>query len=253
MANPRLGPRPAVLFDARGVVTEEDEDGGGPAPVRISVNPRARRPSLRIDPMRREAVLTVPGEDEIDRARQFAYEQSEWVRRQLARLPPPRPFLEGAAIPVRGADHELKRPGARGTARLEAGPPARLLAPGPKEAFSGRVRRLLVREATSDFTEACERHAAALGVRFARLTVKDTTSRWGSCSSRGTLSFSWRIVCAPPMVLDYLAAHEVAHLREPNHSARFWRLVDSLTPVRAKAQRWLHREGPSLFAVGALA
>src|SRR6185436_13442685 len=106
-----------------------------------------------------------------------------------------------------------------------------------------RVREFLEREARRDLAEAVIRHTAALGVPARRLTVRDTTSRWGSCSAKGCLSFSWRLILAPPFVLDYLAAHEVAHLVELNHSPKFWRLVKRLYPDFARAKAWLDLHG----------
>jgi predicted metal-dependent hydrolase len=112
------------------------------------------------------------------------------------------------------------------------------------------VRRFLVAEARRDLTRAVEGHARTLGVSWSSLTVKDTTSRWGSCNSDGALCFSWRVVLAPPHILDYLAAHEAAHLRELNHSKRFWNHVARCAPEYEKAEAWLRRHGASLHAIG---
>jgi predicted metal-dependent hydrolase len=90
-----------------------------------------------------------------------------------------------------------------------------------------------------------------LQVAIERIGVRDTASRWGSCSSDGALSYSWRLIFAPAFVLDYLAAHEVAHCRELNHSARFWRVVDQLTPERRRGEAWLKANGNSLHRYGA--
>ena len=113
-----------------------------------------------------------------------------------------------------------------------------------------RVREFLEAEARKDLAAAVQRHTAALGVTAKRITVRDTKSRWGSCSARGTLSFSWRLIMAPAFVLDYLAAHEVAHLRELNHSHRFWRLVFELCPRTEEAERWLKHHGSELHRFG---
>ena len=94
---------------------------------------------------------------------------------------------------------------------------------------------------------AVQHHAAALGVRARRITLRDQKSRWGSCTSDGNLSFSWRLVLAPPIVLDYVAAHEVAHLSEMNHGPRFWRLVEDVCPRFREAEQWLRTEGKALF------
>jgi predicted metal-dependent hydrolase len=113
-----------------------------------------------------------------------------------------------------------------------------------------RVRDFLEREAKRDLQAAVARHTAALGIPARRITVRDTRSRWGSCSAKGYLNFSWRLILAPPFVLDYLAAHEVAHLKEMNHSPRFWREVHALCPRTEEAERWLKRHGTDLHRYG---
>jgi predicted metal-dependent hydrolase len=114
-----------------------------------------------------------------------------------------------------------------------------------------RVKRFLMAEAKFELQRRVAQHAALLRVAPAGLTVKDTRSRWGSCTADGTLSFSWRVILAPPYVLDYLAAHEVAHLAEMNHSARFWALVRRCAPDYARGRAWLRRHGQTLHAYGA--
>ena len=102
-----------------------------------------------------------------------------------------------------------------------------------------RVQDFLEAEARRDFAQSVKRHTTALGIPAKRITVRDTKSRWGSCSANGALNFSWRLIMAPPFVLDYLAAHEVAHLRELNHSHRFWKLTHQLCPRTEDAEKWL--------------
>ena len=89
-----------------------------------------------------------------------------------------------------------------------------------------------------------------LGVKVKRISIRDQSSRWGSCTSAGSLSFSWRLILAPPYVLDYLAAHEVAHLVEMNHSARFWRVVGKVCPHTERAKTWLDTHGNDLHRYG---
>jgi predicted metal-dependent hydrolase len=112
------------------------------------------------------------------------------------------------------------------------------------------VQDFLVRQARADLTAASTRHAAAVGREISRITIRDVRSRWGSCSASGRLSFSWRIVMAPPWVIDYLAAHEVAHLVHLDHSHRFWSLVAELCPGYAAARQWLRRHGAELHRYG---
>jgi hypothetical protein len=113
-----------------------------------------------------------------------------------------------------------------------------------------RIRDFLVREARRDLAAAIDGYAPRLGQRPVRMTLRDTRSRWGSCTARGELNFSWRLILAPPMVLDYLVAHEMAHLREMNHSPRFWALLGDLCPNVEAAEAWLKRNGSSLHRYG---
>ncbi|MBI1251503.1 MAG: DUF45 domain-containing protein [Alphaproteobacteria bacterium] len=221
---------------------------GGTVAVRFIVNPRARRVSVRIDAARREAVATAPNARALPKAVKFAAERADWIAAELAKLPHIVPLLPGAQIPLRGQMVELWPEPGRGPARLEAD---RLIAPTPDpDLFSARVKRFLVAEARSDLEAAVARHCASLSVRAARIAVKDVRSRWGSCSADGALAFSWRVVLAPPFVLDYLAAHEVAHLREMNHSRRFWAAVAHALPDFKRGRDWLHAHGAALHAVG---
>jgi len=121
---------------------------------------------------------------------------------------------------------------------------------GDRPHVARRVREFLEAEARRDLAAAVRRHTARLGGTARRVTVGDTTSRWGSCSARGALSFSWRLILAPAYILDYLAAHEVAHLRELNHSHRFWKTVYELCPRTDEAERWLKRHGSDLHRFG---
>jgi predicted metal-dependent hydrolase len=217
--------------------------------VRLAVNPRARRVSVRIDAVRREAVATAPNERQLKRAIKFAAERAGWIEAELARLPHGRPFLPGAIIPIRGAPHRLEMALGRGGSILE---PGRLLVPTLDPGlFAARVKRFLMAEARAEFSLRVAAHARTLKVRCpTRIAVKETRSRWGSCSDDGALAFSWRVIFAPSFVLDYLAAHETAHLREMNHSRRFWALVEKCTPHAAAGRSWLHMHGAELHAIG---
>ena len=113
-----------------------------------------------------------------------------------------------------------------------------------------RLRDWLTTEARRDIVERVNRHAANLGLHAGRVTVRDQKSRWGSCSTTGALSFSWRLIMAPSFVLDYVAAHEVAHLAEINHGPRFWALVARTMPQTEEAKRWLLTFGSDLHRYG---
>ncbi len=219
--------------------------------VRIKRVAAARRFTLRVRAASRDAVLTMPVRGSLVRAKVFVDRHAGWIGVRLARLPAGTPFGPGASVPVRGVPHEIEhRPGARGTVWVEPGEVPKLCVSGEAPFVARRVQDWLVRQARADLTEAVARHAAALGTAPKRLTLRDTTSRWGSCSSAGALNFSWRLVMAPPHVLDYLAAHEVAHLRHMNHSAAFWVVVERLYPDVAGAEAWLKRHGTGLMHYG---
>lgn len=222
-------------------------------PVTVRRNAAAKRVTLRVRASSGEIVLTLPPRVSIQAARSFVERQAGWIAARMAVLPHPVPFADGAEIPLRGVPHLIAHRGPRGVARIEpalhGGLPV-LAVFGPPDHLARRVTDFLKREARRDLEPAAARHAAALGVTIARLTMKDTVSRWGSCSSTGALAFSWRLILAPPLVLDYLAAHEVAHRREMNHGPRFWALVHQLCPATDEAEAWLKRHGPGLHRYG---
>lgn len=221
--------------------------------VAVKRSARARRYTLRLRAAERDAVLTVPKRGSLAEATRFAERHAAWLMARLSRLPPQVEFADGASVPVRGVPHVIEhRPGARGTAWIETGPAgeAKLVVAGEAPHVGRRVRDHLVRLARAELAAASARHASAVGRRIARITIRDARSRWGSCSASGRLSFSWRIVMAPPEVIDYLAAHEVAHLVHLDHSPRFWGLVAELCPGHAAARAWLKRHGASLHRYG---
>jgi predicted metal-dependent hydrolase len=224
---------------------------GVSVPVRLNVDKRARRVSVRIDPTAREAVATAPAPRYALDAISFASERVDWIAERLGALPPPLGFRPGAQIPLRGVLHTLGRATTGRTVRLDAsGPAPVLLVPGHLESFGDKTRGFFRAAARTDLAERVAAHAGTLDVAPRSIAIKDTRSRWGSCSSDGRLNFSWRLVCAPPFALDYVAAHEVAHLKEMNHSTRFWRQVERCVPDWRKARRWLEERGQALHAIG---
>ena len=171
----------------------------------------------------------------------------------MAALPERVPIRPGATVPLRGVEHRIVldpkalrrvQPGhdPGGVPVLRVSPRA----PDPEAA----LLQFLAAEAKANLAAAVARHAAAVGRPVARITLRDTRSRWGSCSSRGALNFSWRLILAPPPVLDYLAAHEVAHLVHMDHSEDFWRVTRRLAPHTDEAEAWLKRHGPGLHRYG---
>jgi predicted metal-dependent hydrolase len=222
--------------------------------VRVRRHAQARRYTLRISASTREVVLSMPPRGSLREANAFAQKQGAWIAARLKRLPRPAPFAPGAVVPLRGVAHRIEhRRGVRGTVWVECGDDgAQLLCvAGEAPHVPRRVRDYLKREAKKELERASRAAADALGVGLKRISIRDQTSRWGSCSTTGVLSYSWRLILAPPFVLDYLAAHEAAHLVEMNHSRRFWRLVEGIYPDVARAKSWLDAHGGDLHRYGA--
>ncbi|GGF75769.1 metal-dependent hydrolase [Azorhizobium oxalatiphilum] len=222
--------------------------------VEIRRHPTAQRLTLRVRAASRDVTLTAPPHVSYAAAATFVQRHREWVRVRLGRLPEGVPFVDGAIIPLRGEPHRICHvPEARGTVwEAESDDGEKLLCvAGDEPHVARRVADYLKRLAKADFTEASRRHAAALKVEIGRITLRDTSSRWGSCSSDGDLSYSWRLILAPGWVLDYLAAHECCHRLEMNHSPRYWRLVESIYPERRAAEAWLRANGAGLHRYGA--
>ncbi|KAB1075020.1 M48 family metallopeptidase [Methylobacterium planeticum] len=222
--------------------------------LRIAVRrlPAARRLTLRVSQATGEVVITLPARTAIATAQRFATSHGGWIAARLARLPERVPFAGGALLPLRGVSHRIIHRGVRSGATT-------LVGDGPEPAISvsceaahiaRRVREFLEREVRRDLAVAVGRYTERLGQGPKRITVRDTRSRWGSCTARGDLNFSWRLIMAPPLVLDYLVAHEMAHLREMNHSNRFWTLLGGLCPHVDEAEAWLKRYGATLHRYG---
>lgn len=231
--------------------TEIETIDGRRMSVKLIVNPRARHVSVRIDPTRRQAIATAPTKRHLKHAAQFAAERAGWIAQELSRLPKGVTLAPGSFVFFRGVEHELKLERGRGHARIEADLIPRIVVPCPDPAlFESRLLRFFKDQAREELIDRVATHSVTLGVKPVKIQVKELRSRWGSCSVDGVLSFSWRVILAPPFVLDYLAAHEVAHLREMNHSRRFWAQVKRCIGDYERGRDWLHEHGCALHAVG---
>lgn len=220
-------------------------DGNPPVEVVVRRNARARRLSLRVSRLDGRATLTLPRRVTEREGLAFLREREDWLRRHLAELGEERRPGIGSTVPFRGAELAIQGGAVRGP-RLEADT---LVVPDDPVRAGARVAAFLKVEARTALALAVARHAAALGRPYGRMTLRDTRSRWGSCSSRGDLMFSWRLVMAPAEVLDYVAAHEVAHLRHMDHSPAFWACVEELFPDHRACRAWLRENGPALHRV----
>ncbi len=213
----------------------------------------AKRITLRVSNATGEVVLTIPERTDLSTAQRFASSHGDWIATRLARVPERVALQPGAMVPLRGVPHRVVHwstvRGITQALQTATGEPIIAVA-GEAAHVARRVRDFLEAEAKRDFAAAVKRHTAQLGVAAKRITVRDTKSRWGSCSAGGALNFSWRLIMAPPFVLDYLAAHEVAHLRELNHSPRFWKLTHQLCPHTEEAEAWLKTYGSALHRIG---
>ncbi len=241
------------LFDRRPVSELEIAHAGEIYRVALKRVATSRRYTLRVRAASRDVVLTMPARGTLKAARAFAERHAAWIGVGLARLPKPVAFAPGELAPLRGVNHLIvHRADARGVVWVEAAPEGPLICvAGEAPHVPRRVADFLKREARRDLEAAVARYAATLDVKPRRLSLRDTASRWGSCSSLGALNFSWRLILSPPFVLDYLAAHEVAHIRHMNHSPLFWALTRRLFPETERAEAWLKAHGASLHRFGA--
>jgi predicted metal-dependent hydrolase len=237
---PKATPEPEQLTIAH---------AGDTLPVTFVRNARARRASLRVDPANRRIVLTAPLRMARGTAVNFAEAQAGWIAARLGRLPERRPFVDGAEIPLFGVPHRVRhRPDARGTVWRENG---EIHVAGRAEHLPRRLKDWLTAELREQLVPLVHAKAARAERPVKRITVRDTRSRWGSCGPDAAMSFSWRLVFAPPEVLDYLAAHEAAHLVHLNHGPRFWALARALCdgPIEGP-QAWLKKNGETLLQYG---
>ncbi len=208
--------------------------------VSLRRSARARRVSLRVSSLDGRVTLTLPSGTPERVGRAFAEEKARWLREAVGKVSAPVPVAIGATLPVAGASR-IVIPGAGRSARLTE---TSIAAPQGREGPA--IEALLKRLARDHLAAAVDRHAAALGRTPGRLTLRDPRSRWGSCSSEGNLMFSWRLILAPPDVLDYVAAHEVAHLQHMDHLPAFWDAVARLYGDHKPQRDWLKRDGATL-------
>jgi hypothetical protein len=217
-------------------------------PLTVRRHPRARRIILRLTAEGDGAVVTIPERASFEDGIALARNHAGWILGRLAAIPPRVPFVDGTVLPFLGRDHRLRHHARTFPAvRREGG---EIIVAGRAEDLPRRVADWLRRQARIEIGARVEDKAATLGRAPGRITLRDTRSRWGSCSAAGNLSFSWRLVMAPADVLDYVVAHEVAHLAHRDHGPGFWRTVAALTGDVAAGRAWLRRHGRGLHRYG---
>ena len=220
-------------------------------PVIIAENPRSRRLTLRIQPGGEELRISVPLQTPFREIDAFLQKHRNWVAARLSRMPKVQSIAAGEIISLRGLPHLVVHMG-RGRGLVKSvllEDERQIQVYGDERYLPRRVLDFLKKQAREDLLNAVDFHAGRLGVKPKSISIRDSKTRWGSCSSNGTLSFSWRIILAPSDILDYLAAHEVAHLREMNHSPRFWNLVEETCPHTKQSRAWLKAHGAMLHAL----
>ncbi len=218
--------------------------GNPPVELNMKRSARARRISLRVSGLDGRVTLTLPHGVSEREGLAFARQKAGWLRGHLDRQPPAIAVGIGCDLPVEGVTMPVQPGPGRGL-RIEGGA---LIVPGAAETAPRRIAAWLKTRARDRLAAAADHYAARLGQGYGRLTLRDTRSRWGSCTSDGGLMFSWRLIMAPPEVLDYVAAHEVAHLAEMNHSAAYWSVVERIHGPYAEPRRWLRENGGHLHS-----
>ncbi|MBP6011289.1 MAG: M48 family metallopeptidase [Alphaproteobacteria bacterium] len=223
--------------------------GGRSVSVKVRLNPRARRLIVKVHPSTGEVAVVAPSERSVPKALDFAKQEGDWIAGRLDKVPTPVYLEPGDTVLFKGSLYVLRLSSERGTVWVDhdaTRPTIRVS--GKREHAPRRVEDWLKRQARAHITRRVSVLTAELGVKATRVTVRDAASRWGSCSTTGAISLSWRLIMAPNAVLNYVVAHEVAHLKEMNHGTRFWRLVDRLCGEQdaQEAQAWLRENGTEL-------
>lgn len=216
--------------------------------LNLRISQRAKRMALRLDSKSGQVFLVIPPRASLRKALEFAREHRDWILRQASTVESPPQLKDGSVLPVLGAeriirihfDETVKR-----TAITLIDDAINVTT--NKEDPTGRIVRYLKNLARSEITRRAKEKAALIGRVPGDIQIRDTSSRWGSCSEEGNLSFSWRLILAPPESLDYVIAHEIAHLVHMNHGAKFWALCEELSNDFKGGHTWMKTHGHSLM------
>jgi predicted metal-dependent hydrolase len=240
-----------ALLQKRWPPAAEVQIDGEPVEVIVKVSTRAKSYRLSL-PHGGKPLLTVPKFGRWPEAKAFLDKHTEWLGERLEVSVKPVAFVRGAIVPLRGVNHRIVPTGkVRGVVEIgEHEGELALMVPGEVEHRARRLTDWLKSEASRDLEKRSRHHANALGVSFTSISMRDQTTRWGSCSTSGKLNYNWRLILAPPFVLDYVAAHEIAHLIEMNHSQDFWDVVTRTLPSMERGREWLRIHGRELMVYG---
>jgi predicted metal-dependent hydrolase len=240
-----------ALLQKRWPPAAEVQIDGEPVEVIVKVSTRAKSYRLSL-PHGGKPLLTVPKFGRWPEAKAFLDKHAEWLGERLEMSVKPVAFVRGAIVPLRGVNHRIVPTGkVRGVVEIaEHEGELALMVPGDTQHRARRLTDWLKAEAAIDLDKRSRHHAGNLGVSFKSISMRDQTTRWGSCSSNGKLNFNWRLILAPPFVLDYVAAHEIAHILEMNHSQDFWNVVTRTLPTMDRGREWLRIHGRELMVYG---
>lgn len=225
--------------------------GARSVPLVARVNRRAKRLIVKVDPVAGEILVTAPSKKSVPEAIRFACDRRDWIETQLDDRLLAREFVEGMTIPFQGENYTIVREGGpRSPVQIDRGEPLVIRVGGDAAHLNRRLVDWMKREARTTLTERVDYYCARLEKSRRAIRIRDTRTRWGSCSSDGVLSFSWRLILAPPDMLNYVAAHECVHLIHMDHSPAFWRRLATLGVNARQAANWFDDKGGELFAYG---
>lgn len=216
-------------------------------PIIIRKHPRSQRMIIRYYPLQHSVGLTLPRYVSIRQGLHFIEEKRNWIEQQIRENIRQIPLIHGQVIPMFGREYTIHHTGGRGVVTIQKN---HIVVPGEEEFLNRRLREWLKRETAAEIARIANLKAKIIEKKYKKIVMRDTSSRWGSCSHDGNLSFSWRLVFAPFEVLEYVVSHEVAHLKHHNHSPAFWKVVELLYPDHETARKWLLTKGTILYAYG---
>lgn len=217
--------------------------------VRLCLNKRSKRMSLRFDSIKNVLNLTAPPRTSQKQMLGFLNRTEDWILKQISKAMTSVPFKKNSVISVLETNYEVKHEPLYARLDVKMHDDS-IVVHGPQERINMMVTLFLKRHAKSELEKYCNHYAAIIGREINKVTIRDTKSRWGSCSEEGNISLCWRLLLAPKYVAEYVCAHEVAHLKEMNHSPDFWKIVEDLHPHYKDSKAWLKKNGRELFKYG---